>query len=144
MQEYIEFAKSNPMLSIIWVGLVIALVMNMIKSKTAKYKAITSAELTQLINKEEGVVVDIRSKEEFQSGHITGAVHVLPTDIKSGSVTNLEKYKNTPITVVCKTGTTAAESANLLAGAGFESVHLLKGGVLAWTDAKMPLVRGKK
>jgi rhodanese-related sulfurtransferase len=46
--------------------------------------------------------------------------------------------------VVCKSGQTAVESANLLAKAGFEQVYLLKGGLLSWSEAKMPLIRGKK
>lgn len=144
MQEYIDFIQSNMLLSMVWVGILVALIMNTFKATTAAYKEVSPAELTQLINRDEGVVIDIRSKEEFKQGHITGSVHVLPSDIKSGSISSLEKYKNNPITVVCKTGSTAAESANLLAKAGFENVYLLKGGLLSWSDARMPLIRGKK
>lgn len=144
MQEYIDFVQGNMLLSMAWIGIVVALIMNIVKTATAAYKEISPAELTQFINRDEGVVIDIRSNDEFKQGHITGALHVSTSEIKSGSVPNLEKYKSSPITVVCKTGTTAVESANLLAKAGFEKVYLLKGGLLSWSDAKMPLVRGKK
>jgi len=144
MQEYIDFVQGNMLLAIAFAGIVVALIMNIYKTSTAKYKEISPAQLTQFINRDEGVVIDIRTKDEFKQGHITGAVHVLPSEIKSDSVPSLEKYKESPITVVCKSGQAAVENANLLAKAGYENVYLLKGGILSWSDAKMPLVRGKK
>jgi rhodanese-related sulfurtransferase len=144
MQEYIAFFQENMILSVVWVGLVIALVMNIVKSTTAAYKEIGAAETTQLMNRENGVVVDIRTKDEFRKGHITDSVHILPSDIKAGNFGSLENRKSDPIIVVCKTGQTAQESANLLAKAGFENVNLLKSGLIAWNEANMPLVKGKK
>lgn len=144
MQEYIEFFQQNMILSLAWVGILVALIMSIVKSTTAAYKEITAAQTTHLMNRENGVVVDIRSKEEFKKGHITDAVHILPSDIKAGNFASLENHKSDPIIVVCKTGQTAQESANLLAKAGFENVNLLKSGLVAWNEANLPLVRGKK
>ncbi|WP_076588953.1 rhodanese-like domain-containing protein [Vibrio ostreicida] len=144
MQEYIEFFQQNMILSLVWVGILIALVMNIVKSSTAAYKEISAAQATHLMNRESGVIVDIRTKDEFRKGHITDAVHILPSDIKSGQLTSLEKHKSDPIIVVCKTGQTAQESANLLSKAGFENVSLLKNGLSAWNEANLPLVKGKK
>ena len=144
MQEYIAFFQENMILSLVWVGLLVALIMNIAKSTTAAYKEITASQTTQLMNRENGVVVDIRSKDEFRKGHITDAVHILPSDIKAGNFGSLENHKSSPIIVVCKTGQTAQESANLLAKAGFENVSLLKNGLIAWNEANLPLVKGKK
>lgn len=144
MQEYIEFVQNNLMLSVAWAGIVVMLIVNIVKSKTAAYKEVTPAQVTHFINREEGVVVDIRNQDEFRQGHIAGALHVLPSDIKSGLVAALEKHKSNPIIVVCKSGTGAQESANALAKAGFEQVFLLKNGLISWQEAKLPLVRGKK
>ncbi|MCG7496872.1 rhodanese-like domain-containing protein [Vibrio sp. Of7-15] len=144
MQQYIEFFTQNPILSLVWVGILAALIMSIVKQKTAGYKEITPAETTQLMNREDGIVVDIRSKDEFKGGHIAGAVHILPSEIKEEKFGELEKSKATPIIVVCKTGQTAQESANLLNKAGFENVNLLKNGLVSWNEANMPLVRGKK
>ena len=144
MQEYIEFFQQNMILSLVWVGLFIALVMSIVKSSTAAYKEITASDTTFLMNRENGVVVDIRSKDEFKKGHITDAVHILPSDIKANNFGSLDNHKSDPIIVVCKTGQTAQESANLLAKAGFEKVNLLKNGLVAWNEANLPLIRGKK
>ena len=144
MQEYIDFFQQNMILSLVWVGLLVAFIMNLVKSATAAYKEINVNQLTHLMNRENGVVVDIRSKDEFKQGHITDALHILPSDIKAGNFGSLENRKSDPIIVVCKTGQTAQESANLLAKAGFENVSLLKTGLIAWNEANLPLVRGKK
>ncbi|AIV06945.1 MULTISPECIES: rhodanese-like domain-containing protein [Vibrio] len=144
MQEYIDFFQQNMILSLVWVGLLVAFIMNIVKSATAAYKEINVNQLTHLMNRENGVVVDIRSKDEFKQGHITDALHILPSDIKAGNFGSLENRKSDPIIVVCKTGQTAQESANLLAKAGFENVSLLKNGLIAWNEANLPLVRGKK
>lgn len=144
MQEYIEFFKQNPVLSIAWVGIFIALIMQIVKSSTAAYKEITPSDATMLMNKHNGIVVDIRAKSEFKSGHITEAMNILPSDIKEGKLESLEKHKSDPIIVVCKTGQSARESANLLAKAGYEQVNLLKNGLISWNEANLPLVRGKK
>ncbi|MBA5762759.1 rhodanese-like domain-containing protein [Vibrio sp. 404] len=144
MQEYIAFFQENMIMSVVWVGLVVALIMNIVKTSTAAYKEITAGDTTQKINRENGVVVDIRSKDEFKKGHITEAVHILPSDIKAGNFGSLENRKADPIIVVCKTGQTAQESANLLAKAGFEQVFVMKNGLVTWSDANLPLVRGKK
>lgn len=144
MQQYIEFFTQNPILSLVWVGILVALIMSIVKQKTAGYKEITPADTTLLMNREDGIVLDIRSKDEFKGGHIAGAVHILPSEIKEEKFGELEKSKATPIIVVCKTGQTAQESANLLSKAGFENVNLLKNGLVSWNEANMPLVRGKK
>ena len=144
MQEYIDFFQQNMILSLVWAGLLVAFIMNIVKSATAAYKEVNVNQLTHLMNRENGVVVDIRSKDEFKQGHITDALHILPSDIKAGNFGSLENRKSDPIIVVCKTGQTAQESANLLAKAGFENVSLLKNGLIAWSEANLPLVRGKK
>ncbi len=144
MQEYLEFFQQNMIMSLVWVALFVALIANIVKAANAAYKEISAAQVTQLMNHENGAVIDIRSKDDFKRGHITGALHILPSDIKSGSIAELEKRKSDPIIVVCKTGQTAQESANLLAKAGFEKVYLLKNGLVAWSEANLPLVKGKK
>ncbi|PSW19275.1 rhodanese-like domain-containing protein [Photobacterium sanctipauli] len=143
MQQYIDFVTSNPILSLVWVGLVVAIISSFIKQKTAGYKIVTPNEATGMINREDGIFVDIRSRDEYRQGHIAGALHILPSQIKDQNFAELEKYKSAPIIVVCKTGQTAPESANLLNKAGFENVSLLKDGLISWNEANLPLVRSK-
>lgn len=80
MQEYIEFFQQHMILSLAWVGLLVALIVNLFKSSTAKYQTISVNELTALVNKENGLIVDVRSKDEYRQGHITDAVNILPSE----------------------------------------------------------------
>lgn len=144
MQEYNEFFQQNTMLCVAWIAIFGAVVYTLFKSSTAKFKFIGVNELTQKVNKENGVVIDIRSKDDFAKGHITDSIHVLPSDIKSNNLGSIASRKADPVIVVCRTGQTAQASANELAKAGFEQVSVLTHGVGAWNDAKLPLIRGKK
>ena len=47
---------------------------------------ITNPEAVHLMNNEEAVVIDLRSIDEFQRGHIIGSVNLLPTEIKNNNV----------------------------------------------------------
>ncbi|OAN17017.1 rhodanese-like domain-containing protein [Photobacterium jeanii] len=143
MQQYIEFFSSNPMLSLLWVGLFVAIIMSYVKQKTAGYQIVTPAQTTNMVNRENGVVVDIRSRDEYRRGHIAGAHHILPSQIKEQNFAELENHKSDPIIVVCKTGQTAQDSANELHKAGFVNVSVLKDGLISWNEANLPLIRSK-
>ncbi|KMV30526.1 rhodanese-like domain-containing protein [Photobacterium swingsii] len=143
MQQYIEFLTGNPILSLVWIGLVVAIITSFVKQKTAGYQIVTPTQATALMNRENGVVVDIRSRDEYRQGHIAGAHHILPSQIKEHNFAELEKYKAAPIIVVCKTGQTAPDSANELNKAGFENVSVLKDGLISWNEGNLPLIRSK-
>ncbi|WP_058913690.1 rhodanese-like domain-containing protein [Entomohabitans teleogrylli] len=143
MQEIMQFVSRHPILSIAWVGLLIAVLYTTFKGLTSKVKVITRGEVTNLINKEDAVVVDLRQRDDFRRGHITHSLNVLPTEIKNGSFGELEKHKTKPVIVVDANGMASQESATLLMKAGFERVYLLKEGIAGWSGENLPLIRGK-
>ncbi|WP_133408244.1 rhodanese-like domain-containing protein [Parashewanella tropica] len=144
MQEYIQFFQANPILSLAWVGLFIGVIVTTVKASTLKYKNVTPQELTQLINRENAKVVDVRSKDEFKKGHIVNAMNVPLAQIKNNQATSLEKHKSSPIILVCNAGMTSSQAAQLLVAQGFENVHNLKGGMGEWTTANMPVSKSKR
>ena len=144
MQEYIEFFKANPMLSLAWVGLFIAVIVMTVKSAFSKVKNIGNQELSILVNREDAKVVDVRAKEEFKKGHIVDALNVPMADIKNNQLSVLEKYKSTPIVLVCNTGMTSSQAAQLLAKQGFENLLNLKGGMSDWQAANLPVKKSKR
>ena len=143
MQEIMQFVSRHPILSIAWVGLLVAVIATTFKGLTSKVKVITRSQVTHLINKEDAVVVDLRQRDDFRKGHITNSLNVLPAEIKNGSFGELEKHKAKPVIVVDGTGMNAQESAGLLIKAGFERVMVLKEGIAGWSGENLPLVRGK-
>lgn len=143
MQDIMQFVGRHPILSIAWIALLAAVIYTPFRGLTSKVKTIGRGEATHLINKENAVVVDIRQRDDFRKGHITGAINVLSAEIKSGNLGELDKHKTSPIIVVDANGMSAAESAGVLYRAGFERVMVLKEGVVGWSGENLPLVRGK-
>jgi len=97
-------------------------------------------EATQLINREDAMVVDVRSPEEFSVGHIVNARNIPVADIES-RLREIEKHKKKPVIVMCERGSRAGRAANVLKAKGFEKVHVLAGGIEAWRSAGLPVAK---
>lgn len=141
MNELMIFASNHPMLSAAWVAIVLMLIVISIRMKMSPIKQLAPQELTFLVNREEGLVVDIRAEKEFKSSHIIDAKHLSPEKVAKNDFATLEKYKDKPIIVVCTAGITASKVANQLLKSGFSKVNLLKGGMNAWVNASLPVVK---
>ncbi|HEU0154181.1 MAG TPA: rhodanese-like domain-containing protein [Arenimonas sp.] len=142
MERLLEFAQQSPTLSFAFVGLTLALVVTEVMRLFRGFKGVTPAQLTDLINRENALVVDLRAQPDFEKGHITGSRHQLPSQIDpEGKL--LAKAKESPVVLVCAAGVTAAGTAEKLVKAGFKKVSVLDGGIGAWTSAGLPLAKGK-
>ncbi len=139
MEQLVTFASNNGMLSAIWVALVIMIIVTTIKMKMSPIKQISTQDLTFLMNREEGVVLDIRKEKDFKAGHILEAKNLPSEKISKNGHASLEKYKDKPIIVVCYSGMSAVQIANSLLKDGFTRVSVLKGGMNAWTGAGLPV-----
>lgn len=71
--------------------------------------------------KEGAIIVDVRSKSEFASGHIKGAINI-PVDQLSKNLNQL-KDKNKPIITCCASGMRSASAKSILKSNGFTNVH---------------------
>lgn len=98
-------------------------------------------QATQLINKEDALVLDVRAADEFAAGHLPEARHI-PLDSLAGRVSELEAYKDRPILVCCAAGMRSAKGCKVLSGLGFAKVYSLAGGVDAWVGAGYPIKKG--
>jgi len=141
MQEYIDFISNNPMLSIAWVVIAAMLIHSTVKAKLSKLTNVNPQEATLLINKQDAVVVDIRTTEEFKNGHIVNAKNVTLSQIDEGKLAAIENLKQRPIIVVCASGTRSTGAGEKLVKAGFEQVNNLSLGMSAWTSANLPTTR---
>ncbi|MFZ5636373.1 MAG: rhodanese-like domain-containing protein [Pseudomonadota bacterium] len=141
-EELWAFAGRNPVYSIALVGLTIAIVGNELSRLFRGYKALRPAELTLLINQENAQVFDLRPYADFQKGHIAGSKNVLMSQFDPEGKP-LASAKAQPVVLVCQSGMTVVPAAKRLKKAGFERVHILDGGIAAWQQAELPLVKGK-
>ncbi|MGL9733388.1 MAG: rhodanese-like domain-containing protein [Symbiopectobacterium sp.] len=127
-------------MSIVWVALLVAVIVMIVKRKLSKVEEIARGKVIKLISKEEAVIVDLRNRNNFRRGHIANAINLLPNDIKNGSLGEFEKHKARPVIVVCMNGISSRESADNLLKAGFERVSVLKDGLSGWSGENLPLV----
>ncbi len=141
MEQFITFAGNNGMLSAVWVALVVMIIVTTIKISMSPVKQISPQDLTFLMNREQGVALDIRSEKDFNSNHILDAVSLSNEKITKNGFTSLEKHKENPIIVVCSAGISAVKTANDLHKKGFARVSVLKGGMNAWTGAGLPVTK---
>jgi len=95
-------------------------------------------EAVQLINRREALVLDVRDTGDFAAGHIVGARHLSESQL-ADRLKELDKYKSRPVVVVCKSGTRAPVVSGLLRKQGYAEAFALRGGILAWQQAGLPL-----
>jgi rhodanese-related sulfurtransferase len=141
-QELLAFAERNPMLSLALVGLTVAIIYTEIARLFRGFKALRPAELTALINRDNALVVDLSPTADFEKGHIAGSKSVQLSQFDPENKL-LAAAKALPLVVVCRTGQASADAAKRLKKAGFEQVHWLDGGIAAWQQADLPLVKGR-
>lgn len=141
MAQFVEFVGNHYILSLLWVGLCVAVLVSWIKSMLSPIKAISPQQLTQLVNREDGIVVDIRNKAEYEKGHIAGALHLAMDKIQKKDFAVLENKQSNPIIMVCNAGMSSGGASSTLFKSGFTNVSLLQGGMNTWIGASLPVTK---
>ncbi|RON10831.1 sulfurtransferase [Pseudomonas brassicacearum] len=132
----IEFATNHYLL----VGIFVVLLALLIAREMSRGgRSLSTAELTALVNKDEGVVVDIRTTKDFAAGHIVGALNI-PQDKLTARVGELEKHKAKTIILVDALGQHSGTHARELLKSGFTAAKL-SGGISSWKADNLPLVK---
>lgn len=92
----------------------------------------------QLINHKNALVLDVREEGEYKAGHILNAT-LIPLGKLKERIGELEKHKEQPIVVVCRSGNRSGAACAMLGKQGFPQAYSLAGGVTAWQKANLPL-----
>lgn len=142
MEQYLEFAANHPVLVGAFVAVFAALMWNLIANPGGKFN-IDAATATTKINHDDALVLDVRSMAEFKGGHIINAENE-PLNGLSNNLKKYEKYKQKPVIAVCRSGSRSSSACGVLRKAGFEQVFNLRGGMMAWESANLPVRRRKK
>ncbi len=129
-----EFIQEN----IMWVMLALVSGGMLLWQMVGGTGGISVSEATNLINREDGVVVDVRETGEWATGHIPNARHIALGQL-SDHISELEKLKHKPIIICCASGNRSSSACATLRKAGFERVFNLGGGIGAWRDAGLPV-----
>jgi rhodanese-related sulfurtransferase len=133
----LEFVQNN------WILIAIAFVSGAMlvwpmARRSAGGPSVTTLQATQMINREDAVVIDLRDAPSFAKGHILGARNVPLADL-ARRASELEKVKAKPVIVHCENGNRSGSAAAVLRKHGFSRVHTLAGGYAAWQQAGLPV-----
>ncbi len=142
MEGFAEFALAHPWLvgaAVIMTVMVIGYEARML---SRGFREVGPAEAVRLIN-QGALVLDLRSREQFESGHIINAEH-LPPDLLDRGVERLQKRRDTPLITCCDSGMSSSRVANRLHREGFAQVFNLRGGLAAWRQENLPLATTQK
>ena len=88
------------------------------------------------------VLLDVRTVEEFESGHIRNSINI-PHEILLSNIDLVSEYNDEPLVVYCRSGKRASLVIEALKKHGFTNVVDIEGDILAWSQSNYPLV-GKK
>lgn len=98
------------------------------------------AKVDELIKSGKYTVIDVRTKEEYDAGHIKGALNFdYYSDDFEEKIESQLKDKNKPYILYCRSGMRSLYSAQILEDLGYTDVTNMKGGFLAWQSAGKPV-----
>lgn len=140
MDQLITFISSNVILVATIILVLFMLMNNLFGAKLRGYSAVTPSQSTLMINHDDAVVVDVREVNEYSDGHIINSLHI-PLSTLNTRMSEIDKHKANKVIVACRSGHRSANACANLKKAGFEHVFNLSGGVMAWQNANLPLIK---
>ncbi len=104
---------------------------------STKVVSISAVELHERRESEAApVVIDVRTPDEYASGHIPGAVNV-PFDQVAQRIAEIDAPHG--VALYCMVGPRARKGESALLAAGYEKIFHLEGGLAAWQAADLPI-----
>nr|WP_321361048.1 rhodanese-like domain-containing protein [uncultured Hyphomonas sp.] len=102
---------------------------------------IDPAEANDRLRKKQLVLIDVRTESEWQAGVPKGAHMVTLGDPRMADKIYgvMKEDASAPVAVICRSGMRSGRAAKLLAAAGFTDVSNVRGGMMAWTAANLPV-----
>jgi rhodanese-related sulfurtransferase len=140
MDRLLEYVSNHPFL-VGAAGLMALVVLGYeLRQRAHSAASVSPGEVVRLMNGG-AVLVDVRSANQFKDGHINGARNVPGDQIAAGAAA-LEKLKDKTLIMCCDSGTTSGAAARKLMQQGFNQVFNLRGGLAAWRQDNLPVVKG--
>jgi rhodanese-related sulfurtransferase len=138
MQDFLPFLQHHWLLtSAFGAVLVLVMLVEYLKNRGNTHH-LSPSKAIHLINHENATVIDIRSQEAYTSGHIVGSLSIPANELTK----KIDKFKAQPIIIVCATGAESARIVSTLKPKEVGPTYVLSGGIRAWKEAEMPLIKG--
>ena len=96
------------------------------------YQQITQEEAKEMMDTQEVIILDVREQDEYDSGHIPGAVLLPVGSIDEDTAAEVIPEKDSAVLVYCRSGVRSKKASEKLAAQGYTGIEEF-GGVLTWT-----------
>ncbi len=110
---------------------------DLLRDVKAEIEEVDASAARERLEAHEVAVVDVRERDEWEEGHIPGAVHV-PRGSLESRIENVAPDRSRPVVVYCASGARSAFAAKTLAELGYEDVASLAGGFTDWKRNGFP------
>lgn len=139
MEHLGQFISNHWQLWLAFIVILLLVFINELITQKKKAKELSPQTAVDMINNGNAVVIDLRDKEAFKNGHIIDSVNCNASDFEQQK---MDKYKNKSIILVCARGLQSPAVAAKIRTQGFQPL-VLSGGIAAWQNADLPLIKGK-
>ncbi|MGQ0384280.1 MAG: rhodanese-like domain-containing protein [Gammaproteobacteria bacterium] len=139
MDRLLDYFTNHPLLAgaaVVMAALVLAFE---IRRRGEGSRAVAPNEAIRLMNAG-AVLVDLRAANQFKDGHIAGARNI-PGDQVASDPGAIERLSGKKLILYCDNGTTTGAALRTLARAGATDVFSLRGGLAAWKQENLPVVK---
>ena len=136
--EILEFLLNDDQIftTITLVVLIALFIGNVVADKLKKYEDVGANAAVALMDEKDLIILDVREDKERKSGFLAKSKHIPLAQVKN-KLDTLDNHKK--ILVYCRSGSRSSHIAGLLTRNNFEQVYNLKGGILAWQRANLPI-----
>lgn len=138
MHDLLAFIQQHWLLIGLLVAILIAISAVEMIHNQQKLASLTPQALVGLLNRDQCVVVDIRTKNAFKEGHIIQSIN-LPSATLKQNIDQLTSYTDRSIVVVAEQEVEAMKTAKVISYEGYDNVKILKGGLKAWREENLPM-----
>lgn len=142
MDRLLEYIQNHPWLVAAAVLTAVMVLVFELQTRRRNFAAVSPQDLIRLQN-QGALLLDLRTPEQYASGHIAGARRLDSAEILKAGET-FRKYKEKPVVVYCDTGSTGSSAARVLAGQGFTKAFNLRNGLGSWRTENLPLTKGSE
>jgi rhodanese-related sulfurtransferase len=139
MQQLLDYIAHHPFLVGAAVLAAIIVLAYELRARIQAFAALSSAQAVRMMN-QGALVIDLRSKELYDAGHIVDARHVPAAELES-QADALKKWREKNVITYCDSGANGASAARTLTKLGFTKVFNLEGGLNAWVKDNLPLAK---
>ena len=139
MQQLLDYIAHHPFLASAAVLAAMVVLGFELRARVQAFAALSASQAVRLMN-QGALVIDLRSRQLYDAGHIVDSRNVPMPELES-QADALKKWRERNVITYCDTGADGASAARSLTKLGFTKVFNLQGGLNAWVKDNLPLAK---